>query len=258
MEAPAIDLTDLLGFDVDDPKAPEAVAASPPADPVPEQPMMTFELEDDEDDEDEPASTGALMTRALSDEILAPPAAPIDVDGEALCLFYDTDDPDTCSMVIEDDEDDGLDDEPEPVVSGPSVRVVAFNGGRSRDLVAPGAHADLVEQPSLHDLQAHLFHLKGDPLDAVHMLLRSQIPAPDRVAQPECAAAVIKAHHDLRFWEPLLSNRRFQGHVSDLEADLSLLKSHLPDPSRSALWEQWKQAHDRILGLLPEERRLAV
>ena len=156
-------------------------------------------------------------------------------------------------MIIDDD------DEQAPHAPAPtSHRVLAFNGGGRAPASIASEFADLAEQPGLHDYDAHLYYLKGPPLDAVHMLVRSQIPDGDRAAQPRCAAAVIKAHHDLRCWEPLLSNRRFTEHVADFIADLTRLREHRPEPSRTALWQLWKQSHDGLLALLPEEERLAI
>ncbi len=263
MSAPAIDLTDLLDFDVDD-AASATVAEAAPSEEAPaevpqgdDEPVMTFELEDDdEDQDDEPVRVGTLMTKRASEQALGaqePRPEPMELGLEDLCLIYDADQDDTCSVVIEDEDED--DPRAEQVVT--SERVVAFNGGRPKaDLTPPGNHADLANDVSLHGIEAHRFHLVGDALDAVHMLLRSQIPEADRAAQPDCAAAVIKAHHDLRFWEPLLDNRRFKGHVSDFEENLSRLKAHRPDASRAALWQLWKSAHDGLLALLPEEKRL--
>lgn len=67
MDAPTLDLTDLLGLAVDEPKTPKALAEPP------EEPVMTLELADNVD---EPVSAGTLMTRAASDEVLSPPEAP--------------------------------------------------------------------------------------------------------------------------------------------------------------------------------------
>ena len=221
MDSLALDLTDLLDFDVDDPAA----------------------------------ADGAMVVKSSSDAWLSPPLEvlePEDLAPEALCLFYDEDDTDTCDLEIIDDDDDE-----EALSSTTADHVVAFNGGRSRDAAVDIAECDLTDEQSLHTLAAHRMALTGPPLDAVQMLLRSQVPQADRAATPDCVASVIKAHHDLRFWDPLLGEPGFTGHVSDFLEDLGLLRTHRPPADRTTLWALWKDAHDQVLALLPEHERLS-
>jgi hypothetical protein len=244
MNGARIDLTDLLAFDMDD------LTAAP-------EPGWSLEVVDDECC-DEFHDSGTLLSKATSDGVLGKDTAaqePIDIEMEELCLTYDPSDPDGCPSA-DDEEWASPGESPAPVV--PSRKVNAFNTGMSNKQGPPGTFDKLMERPRIHILAVHRIHLKAPPLDAVHLLLRSQIALRDRNSQPDCAAAVIKAHHDLRLWSPLLKRGSVTAEEANFMATLRDLRDHPPVLECPGLWQLWKQAQDQILGLLPYDCQLAV
>ena len=114
----------------------------------------------------------------------------------------------------------------------------------------------LREQPRLRSFEEHLDGVIGLPLDAVQLLMRSELPEDELPGQERPAAAILKTRHDLHFWEPLSTlglSQSFRLHRKALESDLLHLKENQPPGSRPALYAAWEKVRARLQKALQEQ-----
>ena len=114
----------------------------------------------------------------------------------------------------------------------------------------------LREQPRLRNFEEHLEGVTGLPLDAVQLLMRSELPEEELPGQERPAAAILKTRHDLHFWEPLSTlglSQSFRLHRKALESDRIHLTENQPPASRPALYAAWEQVWTRLEKALEEQ-----
>ncbi len=113
---------------------------------------------------------------------------------------------------------------------------------------------DTDEVGQMYSYQEHLDALHSAPLDETYRRLRGRIQDSEIRGHEQVAAAVIKAHHDLRFWRPLLElgiQGVFTGHFTDLKNDVKLLELHRPSVTNKVLREGWLSARSMLQSYLP-------
>ncbi len=95
----------------------------------------------------------------------------------------------------------------------------------------------------------HLEAIEDRPLDAAHLLFRSQLPPEEVAADRRAAAALVKARHDLHCWTRGEAPWRREGQELDrgIAELLALLDEHRPSPRHAGLREAWTNMR-RILG----------
>ena len=127
-------------------------------------------------------------------------------------------------------------EQPEARTADPSTKEQAF-------------FVRLRELPRLRSLEEHIDGIDGLPLDAVQLLLRSEFPSDELARHPKIAATIIKAQHDLHFWEPLETlglSQSFHLHRQALQADAALIKANRPPLESAALRAAWKNCSRRL------------
>ena len=94
----------------------------------------------------------------------------------------------------------------------------------------------------------HIERLKHDDFDSIQSaLVANWDPTIDR--STEAAAVLLKAEHDLHFWEPLQLlgiSDSFRLHRRALEEDRELLSQPLPSSDEHALQAAWEQVLARL------------
>jgi hypothetical protein len=113
----------------------------------------------------------------------------------------------------------------------------------------------LREPARLRSFEEHTEGITGLPLDAVQLLFRSELPADEIEQHQSAAAAVIKAQHDLHFWEPLETlgiSQSFHLHRKALENDLEIIQANRPPLESAVLHAAWTKSVNRLKKALGE------
>jgi hypothetical protein len=107
----------------------------------------------------------------------------------------------------------------------------------------------LREPARLRSFEEHTEAIVGLPLDAVQLLFRSELPVDEIERHQSTAAAIIKAQHDLHFWEPLETlgiSQSFHLHRKALEDDLEIIQANCPPVESAVLHAAWTKSVTRL------------